>query len=73
MTNKQKRVDRLQSVLPSLIDGQLDWLEQVAMQFGKPHAFERWPGSDLINDGVLARHLSGLRYHNHVAPNRADW
>ena len=51
MTNKQKRVDRLQSVLPSLTDGQLDWLEQVAMQFGKPHAFE--PGSDLINDGVL--------------------
>jgi|TARA_B100000809_G_scaffold125297_1_gene123559 hypothetical protein len=53
MTNKQKRVDRLQSVLPSLTDGQLDWLEQVAMQFGKLHAFELWPGSDLINDGVL--------------------
>jgi len=30
MTNKQRGIDRLLSVLPDLTDGQLDWLEQVA-------------------------------------------
>jgi type II restriction enzyme len=64
MTNKQKRIDRLQSVLPDLTDGQLDWLEQVAMQFGKPHTFERWPGSDLVNEGVLQDFGDALRIHH---------
>ncbi|MEE8058502.1 MAG: hypothetical protein V3T17_11800 [Pseudomonadales bacterium] len=62
--NKNTRINRLKSALPDLTVGQLDWLEQVVVQFGKPHTFERWDGSDLITSTVLQDFGDALRIHH---------
>ena len=51
-------------MLPNLTEGQLDWLEDVATQFGKPYTFDRWENSDLINDGALQDFGDTLRIHH---------
>ncbi|MEM7348728.1 MAG: restriction endonuclease [Chloroflexota bacterium] len=64
MTDKQERIARLHAVLPGLTDGQLDWLERVAIQFGKPYKFERLDDSDLVTPDVLQDFGDALRIHH---------
>jgi len=64
MQKQSGRLKRLSLLLSNLTEGQLDWIEQVAEQFGKPHTFERWVGSDLINESVLQDFGDALRIHH---------
>jgi len=66
VTNEQSidRIARLSGALESLRPSQLNWIESVVEQFGRPATFWRWDGSDVVTPCVLDDFGDALRIRN---------
>jgi type II restriction enzyme len=60
----KERIARLSSALEQLRPSQLNWIESVVAQFGRPAAFSRWEGSDVVTPCVLDDFGDALRIHH---------
>ena len=58
------RVSRLSSALEQLRPSQINWIESVVAQFGRPAKFWRWEGSDVVTPCVLDDFGDALRIHH---------
>lgn len=62
--DKGDRIKRVGALLPGLKESQIGWLEEIAKQFNRPHAFKRNDVSDIISECLLEEIGDGLRLHH---------
>lgn len=61
---KEDRIKRVVSLLPRLKESQIGWLEEIAKQLNRPHAFRRDDTSDFMSECLLEEIGDGIRLHH---------
>ena len=64
MTRRDELLGSIAQVIEGLTNGQLDWVNQVVVQFGKWHEFTRLKSSDIVSEGTLQDFGDALRVHH---------
>ncbi|KUG09214.1 hypothetical protein ASU33_20850 [Solirubrum puertoriconensis] len=63
-SEQEQRIRRIADALPKLSEGQALWVEDMLMQFARPHSFKANPHSDIITQRFLYDFGDTLRVHH---------